>query len=292
MFYIAKDGKTDIMKMFLQRGANINEIDGFNQTPLFYACRDGQLDTVKYMYENGVDIHHLDQHSESCLFYAARDGRADIVKFLIEKGINVNQVDTQKSTALSFAKKKGHLNIVEMLSEAGAVNTRNNRVQKKEATVTNPSFHGGAVADQAESRMATSQSASVLQKRKKDKEKTRNPCRIVFTDRSGNSRELTTEEWEQFKRDYPVVAGYIENPDSIPKDKLEEDNTLEGWESVASQILNNLWKFKGAQIFHKPVDPIRLGIPDYPKVIKQPMDFSTIKVELIVTTEETDSECL
>lgn len=35
-----------------------------------------------------------------------------------------------------------------------------------------------------------------------------------------------------------------------------------------------------AWIFHEPVEPEKLGIPDYFKVITHPMDFSTIKNRL------------
>jgi hypothetical protein len=41
-----------------------------------------------------------------------------------------------------------------------------------------------------------------------------------------------------------------------------------------------LWKLKDSEIFHRPVDPVELGIPDYPDIIKNPMDFSTIKKKL------------
>jgi len=44
--------------------------------------------------------------------------------------------------------------------------------------------------------------------------------------------------------------------------------------------MNMLCKIKDAEIFHKPVDPVMLGIPDYLDIIKHPMDFSTIKVKL------------
>ncbi len=45
--------------------------------------------------------------------------------------------------------------------------------------------------------------------------------------------------------------------------------------------MNNLSKIKESEIFHKPVNPIELRIPDYFDIIKNPMDFSTIKVEYI-----------
>jgi hypothetical protein len=42
--------------------------------------------------------------------------------------------------------------------------------------------------------------------------------------------------------------------------------------------MNLLCKVKDSEIFHKPVDPVLLGIPDYFDIIKNPMDFFTIKV--------------
>jgi len=47
---------------------------------------------------------------------------------------------------------------------------------------------------------------------------------------------------------------------------------------MAKKILNICWKCKGAYIFHQAVDPIKLGIEDYFEIVKQPMDFGTIKV--------------
>ncbi|KAI0768492.1 Bromodomain-containing protein [Trametes elegans] len=35
-----------------------------------------------------------------------------------------------------------------------------------------------------------------------------------------------------------------------------------------------------AHMFYEPVDPIKMGIPDYPKFVKKPMDLSTIKKKL------------
>ena len=50
---------------------------------------------------------------------------------------------------------------------------------------------------------------------------------------------------------------------------------------MAKRLMQQLWRTSQAQIFHNPVDPHRLGIPDYFDVIKEPMDFGTIKQRLI-----------
>ena len=72
----------------------------------------------------------------------------------------------------------------------------------------------------------------------------------------------------------------LENPDSIDPEKIEEVKNQESWEKIAMKILMNCWKAKNANMFHEAVDPIRLQIYDYHDIVKEPMDFGTIKKKL------------
>lgn len=47
-----------------------------------------------------------------------------------------------------------------------------------------------------------------------------------------------------------------------------------------SDLLREMSKLPQARWFLEPVDPIKLQIPDYPKIIKTPMDFSTIRANI------------
>ena len=118
--------------------------------------------------------------------------------------------------------------------------------------------------------------SSNLTKRKKQKSKARSTYRLVFTNEKGETSELTAEEFEAFAKKYPKVSAMIRDPSTIPKEMFDEN--YESWDDVALQILNAVWKLKGANYFHKPVDVVRFGIPDYYSVIKNPMDLSTVKV--------------
>ena len=51
----------------------------------------------------------------------------------------------------------------------------------------------------------------------------------------------------------------------------------ECWEKAAKRMMSHLWKVSGAHVFHEKVDPVELKIPDYFEIIKNPMDFGTIK---------------
>ena len=54
----------------------------------------------------------------------------------------------------------------------------------------------------------------------------------------------------------------------------------ETWDKAASRLMTTLWKSSQSWIFHEPVNPEKLGIPDYFEIIKKPMDFGTIKEKL------------
>ena len=52
------------------------------------------------------------------------------------------------------------------------------------------------------------------------------------------------------------------------------------WEMAASRLLNTLQRNQKAYIFAHPVNYVELKIPDYPLLVKNPMDFATIKTKL------------
>jgi len=52
------------------------------------------------------------------------------------------------------------------------------------------------------------------------------------------------------------------------------------WEKAASRLMMTLGRNPAAWIFAAPVNAEKLSILDYYKVIKEPMDFGTIKIKL------------
>jgi hypothetical protein len=70
-------------------------------------------------------------------------------------------------------------------------------------------------------------------------------------------------------------------PQAIPvhssSSGLERSHRLSPAMKKCSDLLKELTKLHQSQWFLEPVDPVKYNIPDYPKIIKQPMDFSTIR---------------
>ncbi|TNN22162.1 Bromodomain-containing protein 2 [Liparis tanakae] len=53
-----------------------------------------------------------------------------------------------------------------------------------------------------------------------------------------------------------------------------------------------LWRHQFSWPFREPVDAYRLNLPDYHKIIKQPMDMGTIKKRLENNFYRSASECI
>jgi hypothetical protein len=103
--------------------------------------------------------------------------------------------------------------------------------------------------------------------------------KLQFSDSNLNSRDISEAEFDRFKELYPKLAQILLNPELLQTNaSLQALVSQESWQAAASQLMSAVWKIKNANIFHAPVDPIKLGIPDYFDVIKHPMDFGTIKV--------------
>ncbi|XP_070531967.1 bromodomain-containing protein 2-like isoform X4 [Ptychodera flava] len=57
-------------------------------------------------------------------------------------------------------------------------------------------------------------------------------------------------------------------------------------------VMKAVWKHQFAWPFHTPVDPVKLGLPDYFDIIKNPMDLGTIKKRLESNYYHSAKECM
>ena len=233
--------------------ASCTDLDAYGQTPLYYCCREGHLNVVEYFLEQGCDVNQTDSISnQTPLFYASREGKVDIVKFLLEKGANPNHFDSKRQTALNWARKHNRKAVIEVLKNSVAKNTQ-----------------------------AKADDEAGTKKRKREKNEAKIAYKLVYTDEQGNSVDVSAEEFENFKEKFPQIASLILNPEeSITEQMLSQISESESWEKVAKKILNFLWKLKGGSLFHIPVDPVKLNIEDYFDIVKNPMDFGTVKSKL------------
>ena len=271
LYYTVREGKYETSK-YLIEGCNlpINERDIYGQNPIYYAARDGHLNLCELLVEKGTDVNLEDKYGQTCIFYAIREGHYDIVDFLIKHGANVNKNDKKKQTPVSFAMKNNKDKIAELLITNGGIRpepkTKNNKEHNKR----------NRKRSVEEEHQTKSDIINNIQAPKK--------YILVKIGDNGEKTPLTEEECEKFAQENPEVFQLLNNKEELKK-KVEEINDEDlkmhdSWEKIAKKLMNTLWKHRDADLFHKPVDPEELNIPDYFNIIKNPMDFSTIKKKL------------
>ncbi|XP_055207452.1 bromodomain-containing protein 3 isoform X1 [Gorilla gorilla gorilla] len=90
----------------------------------------------------------------------------------------------------------------------------------------------------------------------------------------------------------PVTPGPVNPPPpevSNPSKPGRKTNQLQYMQNV---VVKTLWKHQFAWPFYQPVDAIKLNLPDYHKIIKNPMDMGTIKKRLENNYYWSASECM
>ncbi|HQO09253.1 MAG TPA: ankyrin repeat domain-containing protein [Clostridiales bacterium] len=102
-------------------------------TPLNLASYEGKTDIVKYLLSKGADIDTKDKEGSNPLQNAAARGHFEIVKLLVEKGSNVNYKDDNGVTPLHFGCMSGNLDIVKYLVEKGADLNATSKIGRKPA---------------------------------------------------------------------------------------------------------------------------------------------------------------
>jgi len=120
LFQTLWEGKIDIAKLLLKHGA---KKDGKtdDMSYLHWAASMGQREMVELFLEQGLDVNNKnDKYGFTPLHWASRNGKVEMVQFLILKGADINAKASDGETPLHFAAKKGHKNVVKKLLEANA----------------------------------------------------------------------------------------------------------------------------------------------------------------------------
>jgi len=117
----ASAGHTDIVRLLIAHGADVNAQSSSGNTPLMYACAGGHEEVVRVLLEAGANVEVHNENGHTPLMEAASAGHCGVAKILLEFGAGINTHSNEfKESALTLACYKGHLEMVRFLLEAGA----------------------------------------------------------------------------------------------------------------------------------------------------------------------------
>ena len=117
LFTATIHGHTDIVRMLLERGADVDCADWFF-TPLHVAINDGRAEIVRMLVEKGANVTRKVRNVPP-LHVAASKGRTEIIRMLLENGADVDGV-ADGIAPLHLAAFQGHTEAVRALIDHGA----------------------------------------------------------------------------------------------------------------------------------------------------------------------------
>lgn len=112
-------GNIDMMQLFLDNGADINQINRSGEQALAFAAWNGHKHAVDWLIANGAMLNRKEK-SWGALHYATFNGHTELVKHLIAKGADVNARVPNGATAIMLAAREGKDDIAKMLLSNGA----------------------------------------------------------------------------------------------------------------------------------------------------------------------------
>lgn len=267
------------MKLLCEAGADADHVDNDGQSPLFYAVRNGKIDCVEFLVKNcEINLHREDHKGQNVIQYGAKYKLYTVIEYLMTVGVpcpadikrKIDRQSNKVTSARIAAKNSG-----EKLEE-------NEPIQEEEQGEPFKTKH-----DQIDPKQVISGLTSFQQKEflKTNAENKLNKTYCLTRLKDGVYQEVTAEDFVEFMEMHPNVTEILNNPELIqqlPQPKLLDSSIplYDSWDKAAKRIINQLWRCNAASIFHKPVDPDRLGIPDYFEIVKEPLDMGTIKQRL------------
>lgn len=107
------------VQFLLNNGAEINVLCGFliYMTPLSYATKEEHLAVVKMLLDKNADVNIQDFRNDTALMWAARVGNKEIAEMILQKKPNTGLKNNGGETALDIAIKKGHREIQELIEK-------------------------------------------------------------------------------------------------------------------------------------------------------------------------------
>ncbi|KAJ7273817.1 ankyrin repeat-containing domain protein [Mycena rebaudengoi] len=113
-------GNTELIKLLIEEGANVDALGGKYGNTLQVASWWGHEEVVKLLIEKGANINAQGGVTGNALHAASVRGHKTVVQLLIDKGADVDAQDGVQGTALQAASYFGNKEVVRLLIERGA----------------------------------------------------------------------------------------------------------------------------------------------------------------------------
>uniref|UniRef100_A0A0G4HXP8 EF-hand domain-containing protein n=1 Tax=Chromera velia CCMP2878 TaxID=1169474 RepID=A0A0G4HXP8_9ALVE len=135
LIYAAYKGFDNIIKVLLEKGADINQADGEGRTALHEAAFHGKLSTVQLLCDRGANYNLCDEEGHTPLARAIlgkATAKQQVIDYLVSKGVSLNITDPTELTVVHHASFVGMREYEHLLYYKGAFVNRYNLSERKD----------------------------------------------------------------------------------------------------------------------------------------------------------------
>ena len=121
LMHAVKSNNVLIIKLLIDKDANVNTQDCNGKTPLMVVCeQSGNVNIVQLLIDKGANVNTKDSSGKTSLMFACaqKPGTVEIVELLLSMGARVNIKDREDQTALDLLPKGMTGAIKKLLIEA------------------------------------------------------------------------------------------------------------------------------------------------------------------------------
>ena len=120
LIYAIIPGNLDMVRVLLDRNANVDLQDFKDYTALTVAVKYDKVAIVRMLLDKGADVDLMTHRGATALLIATRNGYDTITEMLLYKNPNINHQDCSRRTALMNAVEHDNVAFVRMLLYMGA----------------------------------------------------------------------------------------------------------------------------------------------------------------------------
>lgn len=108
-----------ITKLLLEKGADPNAIDSYQNTPIIFAAERGNisdLEFYKLLVKKGANLKHTNENGTNVLLTIVPHVKnIDEIRYFTKRGLSLNSVDNNGNNAIFYAARSGSQNIIDQL---------------------------------------------------------------------------------------------------------------------------------------------------------------------------------
>ena len=106
---------TDIVKLLVQSGADLNATNECGMTALMLACVQRTHSIVSILIRAGANLDIADTNKYTALMHATLETNEAVVKDLLDSGADIHAIDNNGKTALDISNIRKQLNIIRLI---------------------------------------------------------------------------------------------------------------------------------------------------------------------------------